>query len=248
MANGVIRGDYIERRKPVYKFKKEDDFVDNGRRLWYATCFDFEECGRNIAKHASADLMGRPCCADYFHPSLQRSEGTHLRTTSMPLKEPKLLARAAWGGMLRGKSVERGRYGRPVIPELTQRLYIANKDMIPSKREPLRPLQIQARRAHSYLQPPPHLALLGSRMLSQPTHLALEPSRHLFTQELGEKQVDPVIGKIISHVACVGSRYLGPPGTSKMNLTPTPVRVAETTHPFSLRSNVLGAITTSPIG
>jgi hypothetical protein len=79
------------------KVKKEDDFVGKGRHLWHATCFDFEGCGRNIAKHASAGRMGRPCCADCFHPSLKRSEGTHLRTTSIPLKEPKRLARAAWG-------------------------------------------------------------------------------------------------------------------------------------------------------
>jgi hypothetical protein len=75
--NGGIRGDYIERRRPMFRLK-EDDFVDNGGHLWNAKCLDFEGCGRNIAKHASADLMGRPCCAICFHTSLQRSEGTHL--------------------------------------------------------------------------------------------------------------------------------------------------------------------------
>jgi hypothetical protein len=87
----------------MYKLKKEDNCVDNGGRPWHAKCLDFERCGRNIAKHASADLMGRPCCADCFHTSLQRSEGSHPRTTSMPLNEPKMLARQLGGYAARKK-------------------------------------------------------------------------------------------------------------------------------------------------
>jgi uncharacterized protein with PIN domain len=134
-TNGGIKADCVECRKPVYKLKKEGDFVENGGRIWHARCFECEGCSRNIAKSASVDLMGRPCCAECFDTSLQRSEGTRPRTMSTHLKEPEGTTAGRLGGMLRGKSVERGCENNPAMEELTQRLGIASKDTTPCKGE-----------------------------------------------------------------------------------------------------------------
>ena len=135
IANGGVKADCVECRKPVYKLKREGDFVENGGRVWHAKCFECEGCSRNIAKNASVDLMGRPCCAECFDASLQRSEGTRPRVMSTHLKEPEGTTAGRLGGMLRGKSVERGCESNPAMEELTQRLGIASKDATPSKSE-----------------------------------------------------------------------------------------------------------------
>ena len=135
IAHGGVKADCVECIKPVYKLKKEGDFVENGGRVWHAKCFECQGCGRNIAKNASVDLMGRPCCAECFDISLQRSERNRPRTTSTARKEPEIASTGRLGGMLRGKSVERGRESNPAMDELTLRLGIASSDVTPGKRE-----------------------------------------------------------------------------------------------------------------
>ena len=46
IANGGIKADCVECRKPVYKLKKKGDFVENGGRVWHAKCFECEGCKR----------------------------------------------------------------------------------------------------------------------------------------------------------------------------------------------------------
>ena len=135
IANGGVKADCVECEKPVYRLKREGDFVENGGRVWHAKCFECEGCSRNIAKSASVDLMGRPCCAECFDTSLKRSETTRPRTMSTHLREPEGATAGRLGGMLRGKSAERGRESNPAMEELTQRLGIASKDTTPSKSE-----------------------------------------------------------------------------------------------------------------
>ena len=135
MANGGIKADCVECRKPVYKLKREGDFVENGGRVWHAKCFECDGCARNIAKNASVDLMGRPCCIECFNTSLCRSEGSRPRATSTQVKGPEAASAGSLGGMLRGKSVERGFESNHAMEELTQRLGLAGRDTTPSKRE-----------------------------------------------------------------------------------------------------------------
>ena len=135
IASGGVKADCVECRKPVYKLKKEGDFVENGGRVWHAKCFECEGCGRNTAKNASVDLMGRPCCAECFDTSLRRSETTRPRTMSTHHREPEAATAGTLGGMLRGRGVDRGRESNPAMEELTQRLGVASKDTTPNKRE-----------------------------------------------------------------------------------------------------------------
>jgi len=88
----------------MYKLKKERDFVENNGRAWHAQCFECERCGRNTASNTSVDLMGRPCCAEYFNTSLRRPETTRPRTMSTHLEEPEGATAGTLCGMLRGKS------------------------------------------------------------------------------------------------------------------------------------------------
>jgi hypothetical protein len=84
----------------------------------------------------------------------------------------------------------------------------------------------------------PHTDLCQAQGCYHNLLISLLSPRDIRSHKNSERQVDLVIGKSIPHIACVGSRYHGPPGTSKMNPAPTPVRVAETTHLLSLRSSV----------
>ena len=86
-------------------------------------------------KDASVDLTSRPCCAECLDGSLQRSERTCPRVMSTHLKEPEGTTAGRLGGMLCGKSVERGCESNPAMEELTRRLGIASKDATPSKGE-----------------------------------------------------------------------------------------------------------------
>src|SRR5258706_16214820 len=127
IASSGVKADCVECRKPMYKLKKERDFVENGGRVWHAKCFECERCSRNTVRNTSVDLMGRPCCAEYFNTSLPKPETTRPRTMSTHLEEPEGATAGTLGDMLRGKSGartrEQPRYGSayPTSRHSTQR-------------------------------------------------------------------------------------------------------------------------------
>src|SRR5258706_847847 len=77
IASSSVKADCVECRKPMYKLKKERDFVENGGPVWHGKCFECERCSRNTTRNKTVHLMGRPCCAEYFNTSLLKPETTH---------------------------------------------------------------------------------------------------------------------------------------------------------------------------
>ena len=249
MANGGVKADCMECRKPVYKLKREGDFVENGGRVWHAKCFECEGCGRNIAKNASVDLMGQPCCFECFDTSLRRSEGTRPRTMSTQIKGPETASAGSLGGMLHGKNVERGRKSNTAMEELTQRLGIAGRDTTPSKKEtPVASSSSSPTRSRPSLSFPTSTSaeLEDAIATYSPRSRALSGIR---SRKNSEKSRSTSLSgrssptQLASDAAASGSGSLD---TMKISTLPSSITVDGTT-PHSLIPNTLDTTAVSPI-